>query len=416
MSKIKIKNFGPVKNGFEENEGWMDVKKVTVFVGNQGSGKSTVAKLISTFTWIEKALVRGDYDAKWFERKNRLKNQYLNYHRLENYFDPIGENDSTEIEYSGDAYHIKYENGGLSIKEVAKGTYSLPQIMYVPAERNFIANVKTPKALKLTSDSLIEFVTEFDNAKNEMKGSMKLPVNDVDIEYDKLNDIVNIKGNNYRVRLTEASSGFQSVVPLYLVTWFLANTVKNQGEVSKEPMSSEELERFRKGVSEIWSNDNLSDEQKRVALSVLSSKFNKSSFINIVEEPEQNLFPTSQREILNSLIEFNNMTKNNQLIMTTHSPYVINYLSLAVQGFTLKNKIGASQHPEPLLQRLNSIISVDSLIDPSDLIIYQLDENGTITKLPAFEGVPSDRNYLNDSLMSANQMFDALLDIEEELQ
>jgi len=34
----------------------MDVKKVTVFIGNQGSGKSTVAKLISSFSWIEKAL------------------------------------------------------------------------------------------------------------------------------------------------------------------------------------------------------------------------------------------------------------------------------------------------------------------------------------------------------------------------
>ena len=86
MSKIKIKNFGPIKDGYQDNGGWIDIKKVTVFIGNQGSGKSTVAKLISTFTWIEKALVRGDYNKKWFERKNKLKNQYLNYHRLENYF------------------------------------------------------------------------------------------------------------------------------------------------------------------------------------------------------------------------------------------------------------------------------------------------------------------------------------------
>ncbi len=59
MSKIKIKNFGPIKEGFKEispdgsiNE-WMEIKKVTVFIGNQGSGKSTVAKLISTLSWIE---------------------------------------------------------------------------------------------------------------------------------------------------------------------------------------------------------------------------------------------------------------------------------------------------------------------------------------------------------------------------
>lgn len=61
-------------------------------------------------------------------------------------------------------------------------------------------------------------------------------------------------------------------------------------------MSSEEMERFRKGVAEIWGNDSLTEEQRRIALSVLSSKFNKTAFINIVEEPEQNLFPTSQQK------------------------------------------------------------------------------------------------------------------------
>ena len=59
MSRIKIQDFGPIKKGCLENDGWIDLKKVTVFIGNQGSGKSTVAKLISTFIWIEKALVRG---------------------------------------------------------------------------------------------------------------------------------------------------------------------------------------------------------------------------------------------------------------------------------------------------------------------------------------------------------------------
>ena len=58
MSKIKIKNFGPIREGFVDNDGWMDVNKVTVLIGDQGSGKSTVAKLISVFSWIEKNIVR----------------------------------------------------------------------------------------------------------------------------------------------------------------------------------------------------------------------------------------------------------------------------------------------------------------------------------------------------------------------
>jgi predicted ATPase len=141
MSKIRIKNFGPIKEGFTEGDGFIDVKKVTVFIGNQGSGKSTVAKLITTFLWIEKALTRGDYDKKWFTRKNKLKNQFLGYFRMENYLPEIDKG-NTYIEYVGDSFIIKFEKDTLAIEEVKNKQYPLPQIMYVPAERNFISYVK----------------------------------------------------------------------------------------------------------------------------------------------------------------------------------------------------------------------------------------------------------------------------------
>ncbi|HMU98900.1 MAG TPA: AAA family ATPase [Chitinophagales bacterium] len=415
MSRIRIRDFGPIKEGNQSDDGWIDIKKVTIFIGNQGAGKSTVAKLISTFTWIEKALVRGDYNKKWFERKNKLKNQYLNYHRLENYF-KINGVDKTVIEYEGDAFSIVYENGSLTINEVENKEYPLPQIMYVPAERNFITYVKTPKELKLSSESLKEFLTEFDNAKNEMKGLEKLPINNLGVDYDKLNDTLNLKGENYKVKLTEASSGFQSLVPLYLVSSYLANSVKNQSETNKEMMSSDEMQRFKKGVEEIWNNNNLTDEQKRVALSVLSAKFNKTAFINIVEEPEQNLFPTSQWQMLQSLLKCNSMNKGNKLIVTTHSPYIINYLSVAIQGEYLENKIKKSSKKDVLLSKLYNLIPKESLISANNVVVYQLSEkDGSITKLETIDGIPSDKNYLNETLAEGNLLFDSLLEIEQEL-
>ncbi len=417
MSKIRIKNFGPIKEGYQENDGWLDISKVTLFIGNQGSGKSTVAKLISTFTWIEKALVRGDYQKKWFEKKNRLKNHFLNYHRLENYFDGYeGLFDNTEFDYEGEAYIIKYRNGLLEVIENKKNNYYLPQIMYVPAERNFIANVKSPKELKLSSDSLKEFLSEFDKAKNEIKGAMPLPINEVDIEYDKLNDIVNIRGNNYKLRLTEASSGFQSLVPLYLVSWFLANTVKKQSKVAQDSMSTEELERFKKGVEEIWNNESLTEEQRRIALSVLSSKFNKSAFINIVEEPEQNLFPSSQKQLLFSLLEFNNMNVLNKLIITTHSPYLINYLTLSIKAESIYKLLREKkfQLSNPKYSQINTIVPISSTVNVDDLIIYELNEkDGSIKKLPDYKGLPSDENKLNYNLEDSNELFAQLLEIQQ---
>lgn len=413
MSRIKIKYFGPIQDGCIENDGWIEISKTTIFIGNQGSGKSTVAKLVSTFTWIEKALVRGDYDKKWFERKNRLKNQFLNYHRLENY--PTQKNGlrkNTEIEYEGEAYHIRYKKDTLFINEVSNNNYSLPQIMYVPAERNFIAYVKSPKELKLSSDSLKEFLTEFDNSKREMKGLIELPINNVDIEYDKLNDILNIKGEKYKVKLTDASSGFQSLVPLYLVSDYLSRSVQKQSE-NREKMSTEEETRFKKGVKDIWSNENLTNEQKRLAISVLSSKFNKTSFINIVEEPEQNLFPSSQWQLLKKLLEFNNINSSNKLIMTTHSPYIINYLSIAIQADYLKKKIKSNNS---LMDKLNAIVPIKSTVNSNSISVYQLDEKtGIIKKLDNYEGIPSDKNLLNESLAEGNDLFDSLLEIEQEL-
>ena len=396
MSSIIIQHFGAIK----ECNTPIEIKKVTFFIGNQGSGKSTVAKLIATFMWIEKALVRGDYEKKWFERKNRFKNTFLPYHRIENYLKK-----DTFIQYKGEAYIITYENEFLKLEEKKNNNYSLPQIMYVPSERNFIAYVKSPKELKLSSEALKEFLTEFDNSKEIVK-NLELPINTINkviLDYDKLNDTLNLKGEDYKIKLTEASSGFQSFVPIHMVSCYLAKSVKKQSEV-KVGMSGEEKDRFRKEVEQIYKNELFTDEQKRIAISVLSKKFNKTSFVNIVEEPEQNLFPTSQGNMLYSLLKINNEIADNKLIITTHSPYLVNYVSVAVEAGKLKQGVIAEKEG-----RLNDIVPINA----DDLAIYQLkEEDGTIELLDSYEGIPSDENLLNDEIGRTNELFADLLDLQ----
>lgn len=413
MSRIKIKNFGPIKHGNLENEGWIDIPKATIFIGNQGSGKSTLAKIISSFIWMEKALVRGvgDYNKKWLERKNRFKNLFLGYHNIESYL-----NASSYIEYDGEAYSIRYENDFLSVDQKKGTIYPLPQIMYVPAERNFIAYVKTPKELRLSSPSLQEFLTEYENAKAEIKSAIQLPINEVSVEYDRLNDIINLRGSDYKIRLNEGSSGFQSLVPLYLVTDYLAKSV-NERSKNAASMNDEERQKFKADFQQIWNNDALTDEQKRLAVSALSNRFNKTSFINIVEEPEQNLFPSSQWKMLQSLLKYNNMNKENKLIMTTHSPYIINYINICIQADELSNKINNSTHQSKLLPKLNKVVDRSSIIAGKDVVVYELEEReGVVKRLVAPHGIPSDNNYLNNTLRDGNRLFDELLSIEEELQ
>jgi len=412
MSKIRIRNFGPIKEGYQENDGWLDVKKVTVFIGYQGSGKSTVAKLISTMTWIEKALVRGDFKEKDLTVYNRFA-KHCSYQNIQSYF-----KENTRIEYKGKAYSILYELGNVLVSKNKDNGYSFPKIMYVPSERNFVSSVKNVRNLKGLPSTLYTFSDEFIDAIEDIKGHIDLPINNAKFEYQKLNKLSWIIGEDYKIKLSEASSGFQSFVPLFIVTNYLSHSLEKETDSTVKEISIEEGKRIREEIEKIYSNPNLSEEVKKASLEYLSSRFKYSCFINIVEEPEQNLFPSSQRQIVNILLEFVNMNKGNELLMTTHSPYIINYLTLCIKAESIYKTLTDKKFKlsDPEFSQTNEIVPMSSTVKANDLVIYEFDEgDGSIKKLGNYEGIPSDINYLNQSLAESNRLFDLLLEIEEEL-
>ena len=405
MSKIKLKNFGPIKEGYQEDDGWFDIKKVTVFIGNQGSGKSTIAKLISTFTWIEKALYKQLVKKSEVTRKSKFENYYCEYQNLKNYF-----NHETEIQFEGIAYKFHYKNGRLSIDEVKGHKYLVPKIMYVPAERNFVSAVSQPEKLKYLPKTLYTFLEEFERSKNELIDFLYLPINNLRFSHDNKKGISKIIGDDYDLPLYEASSGLQSSIPLFLVSKNLAEGIDRISDNSISKVSLEEMQTLRIRILSLIRNEKLTEEIRNQAIELLSSVTKNDCFINVVEEPEQNLFPSSQRSILNSLLEFNSINEGNMLVMTTHSPYLINYLTLAVEANKLKSKVNT----EELASKLNKIVPLNSTLNGNDLVVYQLDEkNGQIMKLKSYKGLPSDENYLNIGLAESNDEFSKLLDIED---
>lgn len=401
MTKLKVRNFGPIKQGCSQNDGFFEIPKLTLFIGNQGSGKSTVAKLISTFMWMEKVLFRGDYGKDDFDEVDFVKTRLV-YHRIASYLKK-----DTELFYAGEKYAISYVAGKLHIEEVKNTDYELPQIMYVSAERVFIASVENAQKVKNIPAPLRDFLSEYAPAK-KLDSPVSLPINNTQVSYDQIKDIVWVNGTDYTVKLEESSSGFQSLVPLYLVSRFLCNNVKSAE--NSETMSEEERKIFSDLSASILSNTALNEEQKRIALSEAGKKFNKSAFINIVEEPELNLFPSSQWQLLQSLLAFNNTMPDNKLILTTHSPYLINYLTIAVKAAELQ-KICKEQKNR---FKLDKIVAPDSVIHAKDVAIYELNESdGTIHALKKIRGLPSDENLLNNNLGETDELFAQLLEVQQ---
>ncbi len=410
MTKLKIKNVGPVKAGFNANDGFLAFKGVTLFIGDQGSGKSTVAKVFSTLSWLEKSLVRGDIPDNDLSNFN-LKDHF-SYQGISNYLKK-----SSFIEYVGCAFTIKYDRSRLSIKENdRKSEYKFPKIMYVPAERNFVSSIERPDLIKRLPLPLYTFLDEYEEAKQNLTDGIKLPVGGISFEYRKKNKESWLTGPDFEIDLLEASSGFQSVVPLFIVTDYLTGLIKQKASTSHKEISVDRGKKIKKQIKEIIDNQNIAFETKKLYLEQLSARFQYTCFLNIVEEPEQNLYPPSQKNIIFELLRSKNNIQSNKLVITTHSPYVINYLTLAIKAYFVRTKIEANRHPQLLLDVLSKTVPLESTLDPSSISIYQLDDHGGISLLDDYMGLPSDENFLNEFLAESNELFIELLELEEKCQ
>jgi hypothetical protein len=406
MSSIKIKNFGPIKEGYIDNDGFLSIDKLMIFIGGQGSGKSSIVKLISILTWLEKALVKRSITIEDITQNNSFVTKWCEWQSIHNYF----KSDSF-IEYNGKYIHFKYNQGSVQVVVKDSGIYEIPKITYIPAERNFLSvleeleNVKgLPKSLGWTLEEYIKGCRSFDVP-------LSININDIKFAYHKLSKTAYISGDGFdTLKLSEASSGIQSVVPLMVVSNYLKNFIDDKKLNSLDNASFIERESFSEILNEL--------EQKteglgsnRLAILNLPKRFLPQYLFTIIEEIEQNLFPESQKNILFKSFEFNNDKGDNHLIITTHSPYVIAYTSLAMKAFKVKENTNENHD---LLKRLEDIVPIKSCVNPDKTGIYQIDDNGIVVSIKSEKGLILDNNFLNTSLEDTNDLFNELLDIAEE--
>jgi predicted ATPase len=392
---LKIENFGPIKKAN------IEVKDMMVFIGPQASGKSTLAKLItilddinfkqnSKLTLKEElskynihSFVNKDtiieYNTPSFsykinnneeykfdiydiiERINKLNNDLelitgtigimligialdgksdILFRELKKHNDyGLNENLETLFEdiYIGsekitrkllDLYNKNQddENECIKLLELVKQVYSLIRpidSLYIPAERTLLPILANNISGLLYNDVIIPkniliAVQQFQSAIERIKDFNLDIIGTLKFKQEK--DLSYIYHNkNQKVLLRESSSGVQSFLPIVLL---IENTLKTE------------------------------------------------NFINlnyVVEEPELNLYPEAQYKLVKYLakncLETNREIKTKNLIITTHSPYIlasINNLLLAHNKSKINNDL------------TSNIIEKSSWIDSNHFNAYEV--------------------------------------------
>lgn len=420
MPQLRIKNFGPIKNGFTENDGFMEISPVTVICGNQATGKSTIAKLYSTFTWLEKAYLKSNLENNKFLNIDFVS--YCSEQKLSEYF-----NGETEITYIGFICRFEYKDNQFTQNAIDDfytklKNYNRPKIMYIPSERNLLSVVDDAENIKKLPLMLSILLEEYNKAKkNSETGIFELPISDIKLQYDKQTLSTKVLTNVGSVDILNSSSGIQSVAPISLVTRYLTKIVTSDFAKNIKKLSLNERNAIKDWLGRISDNKSETtlyyldqifygqkvDENIQRKIEVLIHFFFNTRFINIVEEPEQNLYPESQGKVLYELLECMNSNKDNQLIITTHSPYILSYLTLSAKAAELLNKGVPAD-------KIEKIVPEKAAVDGNRITIYETKEDGSITKLSPYENLPSDENLLNKAMAEGNEKFAELLDLEQE--
>src|SRR5690606_222472 len=110
----------------------------------------------------------------------------------------------------------------------------------------------------------------------------------------------------------------------------------------------------------------------------------------VIEEPEQNLFPETQRDLIYYLFDkIQDKVRNHNLVLTTHSPFILYAINNCIMGFNIKGKMPSDEKRE--------LPSYKSWIDPNTVSIWQI-KNGEMFLVIDLDTKTVTKHYFNESM------------------
>ncbi len=347
---LKIENFGPILE-IELD----DIRPLTVFIGESGSGKSTIMKVLSLFRWMFKRVNLRSFIKLSGIRKTKLGFKTIPLLKTSGLLEYLRE--ESRIVYRNGRYEIVMEHRKtkVNVQIMDAADLSLEKICFISDKRSIIPDLLSSNVDRHKDNFFLQDTLE--NFRTAVKSVTEMPLEflGVDLKVEKSKSAgtqYRILGQGddgaYSIHLRNASSGMQTATPIGVILQYYATKYNLEDSLNSALLKyftdNDDLKNFRAGMN--------------------VSEFPNRRVHIFIEEPELSLYPDNQTELVDFLIEKcfgTNYNYTMTLMMASHSPYIVNYLNLLMA----RNGHEAADGPA---------------ISPDDVNVY-LVECGTLTRL-----------------------------------
>lgn len=364
MPSIRLKNIGPLTD-----TGVVEMKKVTLFIGAQSTGKSTLMKILCFCCWLEKHIMAGDDKATLYNytHYNRFLRELKQFHRFnDGYF-----NADSEIDYRGSLLDITLhgtKNARITKHADFDQLRCNAKLCFIPSERNLISALRNAdRAYKASNiDMLFNYVFEWAETRGMFTTDKPMPLSfDQDIEYyydaKREKDILRLRGQGGKeIEPFYASSGVQSALPIEVMVGYVTRQVGQAADVSQQWLMD-----FVRSHMVPADHSPATPRSSNLPRDILTYQYANL----FVEEPEQNLFPQSQWELLCQIVAAVNTAPaphaphGNAIVLTTHSPYILSALNILAKASVAMQKDPA---------RTQATVPAPAILPIGDIAAYHI--------------------------------------------
>lgn len=361
--KLIIQNFGPIKDVE------LDLGKINVLIGDQGTGKSTIGKIIAIF-------------------RNESFLQDLNFKELlEQYNIDSYLNNKSFIEYSCKEFIFKFD-GEVKLEIFSDDLTHLINNIKLTRDKWFSTS-ETDSSYSFLLDEIIRLKSEFDKISYISKytpSERTLIGSDDSISIDKHSE------QNYNLSyLTEFNASFKRAKALneiHFLDWKFKPEDRHWHIIHKDLKIR--LKNASSGIQSIFP----------ILLTYSVNYILYDKVFHIVEEPEQNLFPTTQYEMLKYLTsDINN--RDHKKLLTTHSPYILTSLNNLMYAW----QVGQAHEVE-----VDKIIPKKYWVNPNQVSAYFLRDGLAIPIIDTDGLIMAD--YIDSVSVDINNEFLAISEIK----